>query len=173
MENPATWNRATKVISDALSGSLMQQHSGIFGYSPARIIHDALEKEGLLKSAPGEGSELPAMNYTPTDEDYKAVATSDPRTRAAMAACFLAADRQLKAALSSPQQESAEFTEAKKLLIEAREMRNLFVRADQNHGSKSADTMSEKADEIFYRILEFNKRVAPPVTAEGKRDGVK
>lgn len=78
--------------------------------------------------------------------------------------------RQLKSAISSPQQESAEFTEAKRLLIEAREMRNLFVRADQNHGSKSADKMSDKADEIFYRILEFNKRVAPPVTAKGTNE---
>lgn len=52
MENPATWNRATKVISDALSESLLQQHRGVIGYSPARIIHDALEKEGLLISDP-------------------------------------------------------------------------------------------------------------------------
>lgn len=48
MESPITWNRATHVISDALAEADRQRNEGIFGHSPARIIHDALEKEGLL-----------------------------------------------------------------------------------------------------------------------------
>jgi hypothetical protein len=45
-ENPATWNRATKVIANALAQA--KKHQFDFGYSTARQVHDALEKEGLL-----------------------------------------------------------------------------------------------------------------------------
>jgi hypothetical protein len=45
-ECPASWNRATKVIADAITQS--KRYEGIYGYSVARQIHDALEKEGLL-----------------------------------------------------------------------------------------------------------------------------
>jgi hypothetical protein len=45
-ENPTTWNRATRVIADALAQA--EKYKDDFGYSPARQIHDALEEEGLL-----------------------------------------------------------------------------------------------------------------------------
>jgi hypothetical protein len=50
MEDPATWNRATRVIADALAQAA--EHQFDFGYSPARQVHDALEKEGLLVHEP-------------------------------------------------------------------------------------------------------------------------
>ena len=45
-ENPATWNRATRAIAAALAQAA--KHEQDFGYSRARQVHDALEKEGLL-----------------------------------------------------------------------------------------------------------------------------
>lgn len=48
MENPDTWNKATMVITDALTEAYEQKEAGLIGHSPARIIHDALEREGLL-----------------------------------------------------------------------------------------------------------------------------
>ena len=50
MENPATWNRATEVIFEALVEDERQKKAGVIGLSGARIIHDALEREGLLTS---------------------------------------------------------------------------------------------------------------------------
>ena len=46
MECPASWNRATKIIADALAEA--KEHQFDFGFSTARQVHDALEKEGLL-----------------------------------------------------------------------------------------------------------------------------
>jgi hypothetical protein len=46
MENPATWNRATRVIADALVTA--EKHQFDFGFSTARWVYEALEKEGLL-----------------------------------------------------------------------------------------------------------------------------
>jgi hypothetical protein len=50
MENPWTWNRATKVIAHALAEA--EKYRDHFGYSTARQVHDALEKEGLLVHEP-------------------------------------------------------------------------------------------------------------------------
>jgi hypothetical protein len=49
-ECPASWNRATRVIADALAEA--EKHRGDYGYSIARQVHDALEKEGLLVHEP-------------------------------------------------------------------------------------------------------------------------
>jgi hypothetical protein len=46
MENPGAWNRATKIIAHALAEA--EKYREDFGYSTARQVHDALEKEGLL-----------------------------------------------------------------------------------------------------------------------------
>lgn len=47
---------------------------------------------------------------------------------------------------------------AKRLLIDAREMRNLAVRAEQNsHNELISEKYGRQSDEIFYRIIEFNK----------------
>jgi hypothetical protein len=45
-ECPDSWNRATKVIAEAIK--FHKEHEKDFGYSLPRNIHDALEKEGLL-----------------------------------------------------------------------------------------------------------------------------
>lgn len=55
MENPATWNEATKVISEALGKAATAKDEGVVGLSTARIIHDALQASGLLL-APGTGA---------------------------------------------------------------------------------------------------------------------
>lgn len=48
MENPATWNEATKVIQDAITKFYKACDEGICGASIARTIHDELERNNLL-----------------------------------------------------------------------------------------------------------------------------
>lgn len=48
MENPNTWNKATRVIAQAYSKFHGDSEKGLYGHSIYRYIHDALEKEGLL-----------------------------------------------------------------------------------------------------------------------------
>jgi hypothetical protein len=49
MENPATWGRAERVVSDALEAALKARDEGYVGFSTPRQITDALRREGLLK----------------------------------------------------------------------------------------------------------------------------
>jgi len=54
VECPGTSNRATRVIAEALAQAA--EHQFDFGYSVARQVHDALEKEGLLVHESSEES---------------------------------------------------------------------------------------------------------------------
>jgi hypothetical protein len=45
-ECPDSWNRATRVIADALAQA--KKWEGNYGYTVPRQIHDALEEAGLL-----------------------------------------------------------------------------------------------------------------------------
>lgn len=49
MENPATWGRAERVVSDAWTNWYDAHAKGVVGLSLPRTITDALRAEGLLK----------------------------------------------------------------------------------------------------------------------------
>jgi hypothetical protein len=48
MEDPATWTKAERVVSEALFGAEQARADGVIGLSTARRITDALRREGLL-----------------------------------------------------------------------------------------------------------------------------
>ncbi len=48
MENPATWNEATKIIDAAIAKFQKQIDSNVYGLSLAIIIHDELSENGYL-----------------------------------------------------------------------------------------------------------------------------
>jgi hypothetical protein len=58
MENQATWTETVKVIETAIAEANRQQEAQICGLSTARIVHDALEKAGLLAEVTGRDSEI-------------------------------------------------------------------------------------------------------------------
>lgn len=49
MENPATWDRATRVVADALAHADRAQAEGYVGLSTAGQIVHALREAGLLR----------------------------------------------------------------------------------------------------------------------------
>lgn len=74
VENPATWTKATHVISDALAEAQRQQAEKVFGLSSARIVEDALIAAGLI------ASRLPAA--AAPDESQKPVPAKLPEAAA-------------------------------------------------------------------------------------------
>lgn len=48
MENPATWNRAERIVHEALREFSSSAKAGVIGLSLTRQITDALRKAGLL-----------------------------------------------------------------------------------------------------------------------------
>lgn len=57
MENPAAWDRATRVISNALTEADLKHEAGYIGFSRAMQIRNALWAEGLLVEEPTEPEE--------------------------------------------------------------------------------------------------------------------
>lgn len=50
MEDPATWDKAERVVQAAILEWERLQSKGVFGFSQTRTICDALRKEGLLST---------------------------------------------------------------------------------------------------------------------------